>query len=127
MRVRTWLIVLTVLAFLISGSLLVPALADGGGNHQVRNQHFGVSGGNVNDRSARFCCSGTLGALGHPDYGSRLVELIGRRNDETARNLARLYTLQAVREEPRVAELLELAVETTPDRPDSIRIDFAVR
>jgi phage baseplate assembly protein W len=70
---------------------------------------------------------GALGPLGHPEYGSRLVELIGRRNDETARNLARLYTLQAVREEPRVAELLELAVETTPDRPDSIRIDFAVR
>ena len=63
MKVRTWLIVLTVLAFVISGSLLVPALADGGGNHRVRNQHLGVSGGNVNDRSSRFCCSGTLGAL----------------------------------------------------------------
>ena len=63
MRIRTWLIVLTVLAFVISGSLLVPALADGGANHRVRNQHFGVSGGNVNDRSSRFCCSGTLGAL----------------------------------------------------------------
>ena len=37
--------------------------ADGGGNHQVRNQHFGVSGGNVNDISRAFCCSGTLGAL----------------------------------------------------------------
>jgi hypothetical protein len=38
-------------------------LADGGANHRVRNQHFGVSGGNVNDITARFCCSGTLGAL----------------------------------------------------------------
>ena len=37
--------------------------ADGGANHQVRNQHFGVSGGNVNDITARFCCSGTLGSL----------------------------------------------------------------
>lgn len=37
--------------------------ADGGANHRTRNQHFGVSGGNVNDRSSRFCCSGTLGAL----------------------------------------------------------------
>jgi hypothetical protein len=62
-KVRTWLIVLTVLAFVISGSLLVPALADGGANHQRRNQHLGVSGGNINDRSSRFCCSGTLGAL----------------------------------------------------------------
>jgi hypothetical protein len=38
-------------------------LADGGANHQVRNQHFGVSGGNVNDHSNAFCCSGTLGSL----------------------------------------------------------------
>jgi hypothetical protein len=39
------------------------AWADGGANHQVRNQHFGVSGGNVNERTRVFCCSGTLGAL----------------------------------------------------------------
>jgi hypothetical protein len=38
-------------------------LADGGATHQRRNQHFGVSGGNVNDTSRAFCCSGTLGAL----------------------------------------------------------------
>jgi hypothetical protein len=37
--------------------------ADGGANHQVSNPHFGVSGGNVNDITARFCCSGTLGSL----------------------------------------------------------------
>ena len=37
--------------------------ADGGANHRVRNLHFGVSGGNVNDQSRRFCCSGTLGSL----------------------------------------------------------------
>lgn len=38
-------------------------LADGGANHRTRNQHFGVSGGNINDSSRSFCCSGTLGAL----------------------------------------------------------------
>ena len=38
-------------------------LADAGPNHQVRNTHFGVSGGNVNDITKRFCCSGTLGSL----------------------------------------------------------------
>jgi hypothetical protein len=38
-------------------------LADSGPNHQVRNMHFGVSGGNVNDVTKRFCCSGTLGSL----------------------------------------------------------------
>ena len=47
-------------SMLAAGSSL---FADGGANHQVRNLHFGVSGGNVNDSSRAFCCSGTLGAL----------------------------------------------------------------
>jgi hypothetical protein len=52
------------LVALISAPLFTGrTLADGGANHQVRNQHFGVSGGNVNDISRRYCCSGTLGSL----------------------------------------------------------------
>jgi len=62
-RIRSWLIVFTVLAFLVGGSLLTPGFADSGANHQKRNTHFGVSGGNVNDASRSFCCSGTLGSL----------------------------------------------------------------
>jgi Peptidase family S64 len=62
-RFRTCLIALVVLAFLVSSSLLTSGLADGGANHQVSNPHFGVSGGNINDITRRFCCSGTLGAL----------------------------------------------------------------
>src|ERR1044071_9369580 len=54
---------LAVLALVCSAVLTAPGLADGGANHQRRNTHFGVSGGNVNDISRRFCCSGTLGAL----------------------------------------------------------------
>lgn len=62
-RFRNFLIALSIVAFLICGSLLTPGLADGGANHRVRNLNFGVSGGNVNDITKRFCCSGTLGAL----------------------------------------------------------------
>lgn len=69
---------------------------------------------------------GSLALLGHPAYGSRLVELIGRGNDETARNLARLYVLEALREETRVREVVELALETVPGSPDTVRISFAV-
>ncbi|HEX5735992.1 MAG TPA: hypothetical protein VF131_24405 [Blastocatellia bacterium] len=47
--------------------------ADNGPNHRVRNLHFGVSGGNVNDTSRRFCCSGTLGALVTDNQGVRYV------------------------------------------------------
>jgi hypothetical protein len=62
-KLRTCLISLFVTAILAGSSLLTTGLADGGANHQVRNQHFGVSGGNINDASKRFCCSGTLGSL----------------------------------------------------------------
>jgi hypothetical protein len=63
-RLRSFLIALAVLAFLISGTLFVPSGAQGGLTaYRTRNQHLGVSGGNVNDRTSRFCCSGTLGAL----------------------------------------------------------------
>ena len=36
---------------------------------------------------------GELAALGHPQYGSRLHELVGEVNTETKRNLVRLYIL----------------------------------
>ena len=62
-RLKTFLVCATVASLLLFGSLLTPGLADGGPNHRVRNMRFGVSGGNVNDISRRFCCSGTLGAL----------------------------------------------------------------
>src|SRR5215470_11120337 len=62
-RLKTLLVLALVATLLLFSSLLTPGLADGGPNHRVRNQHFGVSGGNVNDATARFCCSGTLGAL----------------------------------------------------------------
>jgi phage baseplate assembly protein W len=69
---------------------------------------------------------GALSALGHPDYGSRLTELIGQLNNETTRNLARLFTIQAVRQERRVQQLLDLSVQTAPDQPDTIRVVFSV-
>ena len=69
---------------------------------------------------------GALTGLGHPDYGCRLVELIGELNSESNRNLARSFTIQAIRREPRVAELLELSVQTLPGEPQTIRIHFSV-
>ena len=41
----------------------IQSRGDTGPNHQVRNMHFGVSGGNVNNIGKAFCCSGTLGSL----------------------------------------------------------------
>lgn len=62
-RLKTPAVCTLVASVLLFGSFLTPGLADGGANHQVRNLRFGVSGGNVNDTSRAFCCSGTLGAL----------------------------------------------------------------
>lgn len=68
---------------------------------------------------------GGLAPLGHPGYGSRLTELIGERNDEEHRNLARLFTIQAVAQERR-ATLIGLVVDVSADRADVIRISFSV-
>lgn len=50
------------LAILTIGPV-ISTLSDTGPEHRVSSNSYGVSGGNVNDRSSRFCCSGTLGAL----------------------------------------------------------------
>jgi phage baseplate assembly protein W len=71
---------------------------------------------------------GELAGLGHPDYGSRHHELIGEPNVDRTRNLIKLYILQALRDEPRIAEVLSAAVraEHRPPR-GSVRIDLVLR
>jgi len=53
---------------------------------------------------------GELDALGHPGYGSRHHELIGEPNTETNRNLVKLHVLSCLRQEPRLEEMLAVAV-----------------
>ncbi len=62
-RLKALLVFVLVATLALFSSLLTSGLADNGPNHRGRNQHLGVSGGNVNDATRRFCCSGTLGAL----------------------------------------------------------------
>lgn len=68
---------------------------------------------------------GELTILGHPDYGSRLHELIGELNDQTRRNLAKLYTLEALGAEPRVKRVI--SVTATQNPADRTRVDVAVK
>jgi hypothetical protein len=64
MRFGIRLLILLAFALLLSSPRLIgKGSADSGPEHRVRNLNFGVSGGNVNDATRRFCCSGTLGAL----------------------------------------------------------------
>src|SRR5438874_13533421 len=39
--------------------------------------------------------TGELALLGHPEFGSRLHELIGRQNTSTNRNLVKLFILES--------------------------------
>jgi len=69
---------------------------------------------------------GALSALGHPDYGCRLLELIGELNNDATRNRARLFTIEAIAQEPRVKQLLDLQVGVVPDQPETLRISFSI-
>lgn len=68
--------------------------------------------------------AGELAPLGHPQYGSRLFELLGELNTGTTRNRAKLYVLQALAAEARVKEVLSLQV--TQSTSDRTRIDISM-
>ena len=70
---------------------------------------------------------GELALLGHPDYGSRLHELIGEPNTETTRNRAKMYTLIALAAEPRVAQVLSVDVAIDPRDRSRVNIAVSVR
>ena len=59
-----------------------------------------------------------LAQLGHPAYGSRLYTLIGQLNTATNRNLAKLYVLEALGAEPRVARVISVDVSGARDTLD---------
>ena len=69
---------------------------------------------------------GELADLGHPDYGSRHHRLFGEPNNESNRNLIKLYVLQALALEPRVEQVLAAAVVADPVR-DRVTIALTLR
>jgi len=69
---------------------------------------------------------GELAALGHPDYGSRVPELIGAGNTESTRALLRLHLLDALSREPRIAKVKTLDIARTPGRRDSVDVRLEV-
>ena len=67
---------------------------------------------------------GELTPLGHPDYGTSLYTLLGELNTQTNRNRAKMFVLQDLAREPRVAEVLR--VDVRPGRVDPARIDIDI-
>lgn len=70
---------------------------------------------------------GALTALGHPEYGSRLHELVGESKSDALRNLCRVFVLEVVRQEPRVQDAArELSFDVGLERPDDFRFTLGV-
>jgi phage baseplate assembly protein W len=70
---------------------------------------------------------GELGPLGHPQYGSRIHELFGQPNVQRTRDLLKLHVLDALRHEPRVAEVLRCDVVELARHRDVVRIELDLR
>lgn len=70
---------------------------------------------------------GELAPLGHADYGSRLPDLIGQPNTETTRNLAKLYVIEALKQERRIEKIVAVDVTPAPGQRHLIRIFLKVQ
>lgn len=55
---------------------------------------------------------GELRRLGHPQYGSRLYQLVGELNNARVRGLAEIYIRESLAQESRIAEIT--AIEFAP-------------
>ena len=70
---------------------------------------------------------GELASLGHPEYGSRVHELIGQENNTARRNLLKLFILEAVKLEPRVERVVELKVAPSPGTRSTVDVLLKVQ
>lgn len=60
---------------------------------------------------------GELAPLGHPEYGSRIHQLIGEQNTEPNRQLLKLFVLEALAHEPRIHRT-RIGVDIAPHPSD---------
>jgi phage baseplate assembly protein W len=70
---------------------------------------------------------GELAALGHPTYGSRLHEIVGAPNTETTRYLAKLFVIDALKQERRIDTINAVDVEPHPTDRFAITIRIEVK
>ncbi len=88
------------------------------GGRGLRLRDFGTVSGRDNlgqALTARLLTpKGELAPLGHPEYGSRLHEVIGAPNTPTTRNLAKLFVIEALKQERRVDKIIRVDVTPHP-------------
>lgn len=69
---------------------------------------------------------GELADIGHPEYGSRLHELIGEPNNEKTRELVRLYAKECVSQEIRVQDIVNITVSVDGNNRNEVLLDITV-
>lgn len=100
------------------------------GNRVVRRRDFTTLTGRDNLGQAvtvrLLTPRGELAPLGHPDYGSRLHEVVGAPNTATTRNLAKLFVIEALKQERRVSRIAAVDVAPHPTNRSMILIAVSV-
>lgn len=72
---------------------------------------------------------GELTGLGHPDYGSRLYQLVGEVNNRRTQALAELYIRESLANEPRIREIVAITFAPASSRPNQrglLQISIAI-
>jgi len=69
---------------------------------------------------------GALAGLGHPEYGSRLHQLIGEPDSRRTRALAEYYVRECLSADPRVAEVVDVSFERQ-ERNSDLRSSLVIR
>jgi phage baseplate assembly protein W len=94
----------------------VSLLSEKGGDLDTVNGRNNMAQAIVNRLLTR---RGELGKLGHPEYGSRLHELVGELNNLRLRALAELYIRDCLAQEKRIEKVRYIQFE--PPRRDQER------
>jgi phage baseplate assembly protein W len=69
---------------------------------------------------------GELYDIGHPDYGSRLYEVIGEVNNEMTRRLIKAIVQECLNQENRIKEIRSINVYTDQEDPHKLNIEFSI-
>jgi phage baseplate assembly protein W len=69
---------------------------------------------------------GELTSLGHPDYGSRLYQLVGEANNTRTQALAELYIRECLAQEPRIQEITEIVFASVSSHFDRNTLKVSV-
>ncbi|MBS7613975.1 GPW/gp25 family protein [Candidatus Bathyarchaeota archaeon] len=91
------------------------------GDLEIVKEEYNLGQAIINRLRTRL---GELADLGHPNYGSRLYELVGEPNNERTRELAKAYVRESVMRDPRVKEIINISVR--PNKDDGRRVDIDI-